>query len=787
MGRCVVAVSEATKAAYIQKIVFDQKNPALFFLLSRAAIYNYDGKILQVYEKQKLDHIPRPILSLEKDGNNDLWIGTKSGAFKFDEHTLIHFTTENGFSDFPVFDLHRDLANNLWLGTGGDGFYKYEGDDYRTYSHTNENKQRKVVVGIGEDKKRNILVGTDNDGLLRFKDDQLTPFWSAPNNFARSILTLYTDKDHTIWVGTDFGGIWKYDGNRFRVMKGTENKAINAIIREDNGTLWFGTPNGCYYLNGSVVTKLKEPNSFVSSLQIIGKDSLLIGTQHGVILLANKKVAVDFKIPELSSSSVYCILKEKNDLLFGTDDKGLFVFNNKTHRIKNYDTKEGLKSSCIYSMTADNKGLIWLGTGLGVDRAVYGPNVNYQILHNAYSKNEVTEINQNSAYVIGNKVFFGSTKGLMVYNTEIKSKSARPPCIVINEVSMLTQEGKKVKITGHPSGNTPVYSHDQNHLVISFLGVDLKNPDGVLYQYKLQGAYPQFCSPIKYNTVDYPALPPGKYVFEVKAINAGGVFSPGVATYSFEISEPYYQTAIFRLLLLLLLIASFFLVQNFLRRSADRRKKAIELMKQEEKMKLREQTAEDLHDDLGNKLTRITILSDILHAKLDKDRTDLVSIVDQIKLNAEALFHGTKEILWALDPKSDNLYEILQHIQYFAHELFLDMPVKFRMKELNTDLRALKLPMEYSRNISLIFKELLHNVLKHADANNAVLSLSFTSANEFSLQLADDGNGFNEQTIKRGHGLKNIKARTKRLNGQLLITSGEGQGTVVLLKLKLKQ
>lgn len=212
----------------------------------------------------------------------------------------------------------------------------------------------------------------------------------------------------------------------------------------------------------------------------------------------------------------------------------------------------------------------------------------------------------------------------------------------------------------------------------------------------------------------------------------------------------------------------------------------IEATKREESLKIRQQTAEDFHDELGNKLTRITVLSEILDTKMDNTQSDQKKLLEQIKQNAASLYNGTKDILWALDPQSDNLYEILNHIRDFGKELFLDTPVEFEFDGIDESLNSIKLPMEYSRNIPMIFKELLNNILKHSRATKVKINLDEIHKNGILLTLIDNGCGFDENEIHKGQGINNIITRTKRINGSINIDSKKGEGTVVGLKILIK-
>jgi signal transduction histidine kinase len=211
----------------------------------------------------------------------------------------------------------------------------------------------------------------------------------------------------------------------------------------------------------------------------------------------------------------------------------------------------------------------------------------------------------------------------------------------------------------------------------------------------------------------------------------------------------------------------------------------IEATRREESVRIRQQTAEDFHDELGNKLTRITVLSEILDTKMDRGQVDQKKLLEQIKQNASSLYNGTKDILWALDPQSDNLYEILNHIKDFGNELFLDTPVEFEFNGIDESLNEIKLPMEYSRNIPMIFKELLNNILKHAHATHVALTLDAITRDDIQLTLCDNGCGFVQNATHKGQGISNMMMRTKRIGGDINISSEKGTGTVVKLKIKL--
>jgi len=772
--------------AFVMKMMFDKADSHKSYLLAYKRLYVAEDANIKLYNDTLLNKAQESFLSIAQDAENNLWIGTTSGAYYINKQHTVHFAAHNGFTDNSVSDIYNDADNNLWFGTEGGGVYKFEGDSYVIFDQSQGVNNSQIVMTMARDKYDNIILGTDGNSLVKYKDGKFTNVFASNAHTDKRIQCLYTDKDKNLWIGTGSSGVWKYNGKDYEYIKGISERSVFAIASDDAGTIWTGTAFGCYYLQNNVFKKVPGPNYFITSLLSLGKDSLLVGTQAGVILIVNKKIAGNFKLNALSTSAVYCMLKINGNVLFGTDDKGLFSWNRKNNSIKNYNIKDGFNSNIVYSLVADKQGIIWVGTGRGVKRiSVDRQTMACTLLPNSTSKELIVETNQGASFRDGDKILMGTTKGLTVYNTDINTHPASAPYILIQSVKLFPQDKsrKQTVINEDTTGNLQL-SANQNHIAISFLGVYLKNPDGVTYQYKLNGLDDKFCWPVKNNEVDYPSLPPGKYTFEVKAISPDGVVSPNEARFSFEIIPPFYKTALFRVGLVLLLILLGTLLQALWYSRKIQRQRAIETMKREEKLKLRQQTAEDFHDDLGNKLTRITILSEILNTKIDKDKTDQLGLVDQIKQNAAALYNGTKDILWALDPQSDNLFETLTHIKEIGIELFHDTPIDFQTSRIEENLKDIKLPMEYSRNITMILKELLNNVLKHAAAKNVAITIYNSEKDKMTLTLTDDGKGFENNGTTRGHGINNIKARTHRIDAELYLYSEKDKGTRAELKFK---
>ena len=770
----------------IRSILFDDKDSQKLYLLGFKGVFVLSNGQITSYQDKLISSIKDPLFCFGRDTESNLWIGTSNGAYLIKNGELIHFTASNGLTDISVSDIYKDPDDNLWLGTQGNGFFKYEGDRFVTFDKSQGIPGNEVVMGVTKDKMGRILLGISGVGLMQYNGKTLSlPKLPSGKSQLTGVQCLYTDKAGTTWICGDQGGLWSYNGNTLTMINGS-NFFINGLTEDENGKIWASSPAGCFFVENNTLVPVKEFYSYASAIQYAGKDSIMVGTQDGVMLMVKGKVVTSFKLTEIKTSTVFCMIRYKDMMVIGTDDRGIFTWNKITGQVKNYTTKEGLNSNTIFSLATDENSVIWTGTGRGVNRLFFDRDNNgFNISGNGGSKNLIVESNQNAILYADHKVWIGTTRGVVAYDVNASPLRSSPPHIIIESVKLIPQASGNDKMESTTLTEGAKLSYNNSHLAISFRGIYLKDPEGISYRYKLQGQDSSYSQPVKNNEVDYPSLPAGKYTFKVMAITGNGVISAETADFSFSVTPPFYQTITFRTAAILFFVLLGILLQSYRHRVRINRQKIIEATKREESLKIRQQTAEDFHDELGNKLTRITVLSEILDTKMDDTQADQKKLLEQIKQNASSLYNGTKDILWALDPQSDNLYEILNHIKDFGKELFLDTAVEFEFNGIDESLNGIKLPMEYSRNIPMIFKELLNNTLKHAQASSVKITLDKIKGDQLHLTLSDNGQGFDQQTARKGQGINNITTRIKRIGGNISIFSEKGNGTLINLRINI--
>lgn len=774
----------ALNALSIRKILFDKKVKDKFYLLTyRNGIYVVEHGVVKPFFKNKAIDT---YYALAQDNKGNIWVGSEKGAYLIHEKgPVIYFNADNGLSDNQVNEIFSDAENNIWISCFSDGIYKYGGDSFIRYNKFKGQNIAFPISGIAADKNNNLWFGTYNKGIFKYDGKSVTNI-DHPAFKNNKIYFVFADRAKNIWISTYGKGVWKYDGQKFSQVLKPERFDNSSIGEDSDGGIWINGLKSSTYLKDGKVEKITGFEGYSSCIFPfpLSKDSVLLGTSNGVMLIRNKKLDKNFQIKALQNVYVLTILKQGNNLVFATLGDGIITWNLITRVSKRYVVADGLNSNDIYSLATDDKNNLWAGTGRGINKLTYNKKEQrYEVFRD---QPLVVECNQNAIINYKNNILVGTISGLIRCKTSTLGESRKNPFIHIQCINVFHKSDRSkdlcIDLNRKKQGFYQL-DYSQNHIAISFKGVYLTSPLSVLYRYKLVGIDNDFSKPVPNTEIEYSAIKPGSYTFQVYAIANGQ--QSNIEQFSFTIVPPIYDTVLFKIGAFLVLIFLIWLIFYLIFKTRERKKYQFEKLKQKEQEKIRKQTAEDFHDDIGNKLTRINVLSEILDKKVDGSEKDQKELIRLIRENASLLYTGTKDILWALDPHSDNLFEILVHIKNFGIDLFQNTGVDFKMEGVLAKYQKLQLSMEFNRNLTLIFKEMLNNVLKHAKATQVLMMVIETDHNTINILTTDDGEGFDPASVERGRGLNNIQTRCKRIKSTFQISSAKGKGTTITISTRI--
>jgi signal transduction histidine kinase len=196
---------------------------------------------------------------------------------------------------------------------------------------------------------------------------------------------------------------------------------------------------------------------------------------------------------------------------------------------------------------------------------------------------------------------------------------------------------------------------------------------------------------------------------------------------------------------------------------------------------VRQKISNDLHDQIGSGLTSISMMclrginrADNIIANKD--------LFNNIKAKSQELSESLGELIWATNPENDNLSNLIANIRNYTYNYLESFGITPKVN-LTDSLANCVINSEAHRNIYLILKEALHNIVKHSEARNVEVEMFVDDRKNFKLTISDDGKGFDTKMFCDRTGRKSLEKRTKALTrSNLILKSEPGKGTQLIIE-----
>jgi len=281
--------------------------------------------------------------------------------------------------------------------------------------------------------------------------------------------------------------------------------------------------------------------------------------------------------------------------------------------------------------------------------------------------------------------------------------------------------------------------------------------------------------------ISYPELPPGFYRFRVNEVNLTGTPGEGEVSLAFEVPSPYWKTPWFWGAALLLCLSGAAGAYRYVAWKQMRRELAL-VQSQRAQEHERVRIARDIHDDLGARVTQISLLSGLAQsdqALSEKARADFNAISGMARDLVSALY----ETVWAVNPENDNLDALGNYICQMVANLCekAQLPRRLRVAELPRDVQV---SSSVRHNLILAVKEAVHNVIKHAKASEVSVQMALEGTT-LTIRVQDNGSGFSLDSNPAGNGLENLQQRLQQIGGTCSIQSEPAKGTTVSFQVKV--
>ncbi len=718
------------------------------------------------------------------DTNGTLWIGTWHGLLKYRDGEQTVYTSEQGLSDNHILSLAEDHDGNLWIGTLGGGVCKLAGELIVSFTRT-EGLPNQDVRKVIEDRRGRIYASVSNGGLVEIvgrkavpiRESQALPF----SNFNERILQ---DQYGDWWIGTD-GGQFRFAGPQLQLKHGRRFTADEGITPEPiyggpyedpTGRIWISQAQRglCYFETALGDACRHIPLSALApmtgALRMISDCSgrLWLGA-HGMLgRLINGRVVVQQPtegLPETNPRSLF--IDSRGWLWIGLRYKGVSMTRDPAAdepRFVNYSTANGLASDSVWAISEDDFGRMYLGTGKGLDQLDLASG---RIHHFNTDDGLAADIINDCMKDSHGNIWVATSLGLSKFNPRAERSLLQPSPVYISRVRLAGEE-LPLPETGTSSVPEVRMASSRNNLFIEYVALSYQGEHKLRYQYKLEGVSSDWSAPTESRSINYAHLDARSYRFLVRAINEEDVVSTEPAEMRFRILPPIWRRSWF--------LASAAMLLGLLIYLAHRQRVArfVELER------VRTRIATDLHDDIGANLSLIAMLSEVARSRLQRDDPRMKEWFSTIATTSRDTVDAMSDIVWAVNPRRDQLRDLTQRMRRFADDLFAARAIEFHFNAPEQAL-DLKVGADVRREVFLLFKESINNIVRHSNCSQASADLRIDHG-WLILGLSDDGCGVDLNHAGDGHGLMSMQLRAGRLGGTLEIVSKNGWGTQLTLR-----
>jgi len=596
-----------------------------------------DFQVFKEDSQNKISLKASTITAIDEDNEGNLLIATEGGGLNvldlenFDRNApkfaayQVEPLNANSINDNFLLSIYKDKAGLIWIGSKDSGINKIDkGIQKFTHYQSNQiagnNLTNKDVWSIMQDHVGSVWVGTA-DGLNRIDAERINIdyFYHTPNDpstlTGNHIYSIYQDKNLDIWIGTDeglnhlpFAKILSPSFVQYRQEKDNSETLSSNFVRtmlEDNeGNFWIGTDNGLNLMNRQdgtfkhLINPKNEKSNRINCLLLDKKERLWIGTEKGLVRYSTKtKKFTTFLNEEgypsnLSSNIIHCLFEDINGHLWigtpeglnkMTEKKGNITFESFTRNNKLPDnTIYNLPNNTIYAIRGDRQGNLWLSTNTGLTR--FNPQKGE--IKNFTNKDGLQdgEFNPNASYKNWEgELFFGGSDGLNIFLPKELPLNEQEPQIVLTDFiidykSVPMRKGGQLEKHISVADRVTLFPEDGNKsFSFRFSALNYTQSDKNQYAYKLENKDDTWKYPDQ-NIAFYDNVPPGNYVFRVKAANNDDKWNDEGISIKVIIKPTFVQTWYFKASLILGALGLGYLIYLNRVRSLRQRSETLEKM-----------------------------------------------------------------------------------------------------------------------------------------------------------------------------------------------------------------
>jgi len=683
----------------------------------------------------------------------------------------------------PIVSLEEDREGSIWMAVYNGGLERLRPKRLRMFT-TDDGLPTKVAGSIVQDRNGTIWAASPCGPVSEFRAGRFMPRFVAETT-GQCPLALWAAKDGSLWIGTD-RGLLRWDGQRMQRLDGLSDPHVRALFEDRDGVMWVGTLYGkLHTVRDGVLSRGYGIADGVAEGQIesFAQDRdgrVWIGSNgNGLSVFENGRFRMLGPGEAPAERGITGLFVDsRGDLWVATDRAG--VYRRRNGGLENFGPAQGIGDPFVALMLEDRGGALWMSTARGITRL---ERERIEAVADGRARNleaafldrvdgmvnpEVSGggIDPTGLHDRQGRLWFSTIDGIGMIDPASFPLNSTPPQVVIESASI---SGQPVGVLGDvvqlEAGGPP--------LELSYTGLSLYAPRKMRFRFRMQGFAEEWIEAGNRRTAYYPHLPPGTYRFEVMAANNDGVWSSAAATIAVTVAPFWWERQPVRIAaLLVLLVATGFAVRSVSVRRAHARLR--ELEREQALDRERRRIAQDLHDDIGARLTRMALMAD-----------RQASGGGELAIAARDAVQAMDELVWTVSAKHDTLDSLINYCVAYADEYTRPAGLKLRVQTPPGPLTG-TVPAETRRHVFLCLKEALNNIVKHAGATEVRLTCA-VDRSELQIEVRDNGLGFDvSHADPTGNGLSGMHERLRAAGGRCEVVSTPGAGTSVHVHVSLE-
>ncbi|RRO24338.1 sensor histidine kinase [Flavobacteriaceae bacterium 14752] len=764
---------------------FDSSNQHYYFSESKGGV---DSHVNLEFSQRIVDKNAIIHFAVE-DKNNNIWFASKKKLFYLKSNgQLIDYTHQikESLKSSNITCAYVDQSNLLWLGTDN-GILKVKlQPKYFNKILYQKNKDWGLSFrGLFALKNGDIIAmcETENQLYRIYKNSSQQPVYLQNTSEKLKDARYFTadiENDIAYTVTNDLIEI-NFNKNKLKLYSEfspylNETKP-NPIIRLKDGSLITG-----YSLFRLIqvdsktksfrpIFKTKPDEDFIIKTLIQSEQDhsvLWVGTESNGLFKVNLNgnIQAHYHInskPSLSKSSILSLLEINDQLLIGTFGGGINRLNLNQNSLKIIDKQVGLSDNNVVSILAvDNKNVI-AATYNGLSKI----NLETLDIQNYFEKDGIAdnEFNYTSAYKSEDgQFYFGGLNGITKFSMESLSTKKELPALNFTQLEFYNQSKDTLFQFNHLTESPVELSPYDINLKVSWSIPDYFNKENYTYYTMLEGFENKWFYQGNNSTIRYNQLPAGEYTIKIKGVDINGNKSKAGIEIPIMVSQIFYKTWWFISLLVIFIMSLFYAFYRYKLNQAL----AIE--------RLRTKISSDLHDDVGSMLTGLAMQTEMLEmqakTKIDKHKLKRLTTLSRNTISQ------MRDFVWSIDSRKDRVEDLVDRMREYAEEYLLPAGITYDIQIKGTPVSK-KLDLNCRRNLFLIYKEAITNILKHSNATQVGISI-YNEKKCCRFKIKDNGNlkAFKTST---GQGLANMKMRAEHINAKLSFYTSDGFGIELLL------